>query len=193
MQNTDVFDRLALRLRYAWLRGRSANFNIEGSFDTQNETQRQHLILSLTGRAQTSFNQPLLNSERIGIANTSALSAFDSGTLVGDQGYVVRGELQSPWSLPQTGALFSNATGRNIGVVISPYLFAAYGEVLIEDPTILEVASIRAASYGVGVRFGGAAAGTLSNGSLGLEYGYATRSDNMPSDHRFTIVSSVRF
>ncbi|MFG3756697.1 ShlB/FhaC/HecB family hemolysin secretion/activation protein, partial [Klebsiella pneumoniae] len=29
VQTTDTFDRLSLRLRYAWLRGRSANFNSE--------------------------------------------------------------------------------------------------------------------------------------------------------------------
>jgi hemolysin activation/secretion protein len=37
-----------------------------------------------------------LRSEQIGIANTTGLSAFDAGTIVGDQGYVIRGELQSP-------------------------------------------------------------------------------------------------
>lgn len=278
VQTTDTFERLSLRLRYAWLRGRAGNFNSEVSFDAQDETQslfvahvpvplsqdrlrilrvvndgdvltpwgatlsgraaasfgldalgartaaqasailplsRQgadatfqkvdvslgynqtlidHLAISLAARAQTSFNAPLVRSEQIGIANTSGLSAFDAGSVVGDQGYVVRGELQSPWTLPiQTTALFGNAIGQNIGVVASPYIFGAYGEVRLQNPTALEAARIRATSWGGGLRLGGAAAGTLSNGSLSLEYGRAERSDGVAASNRFTIVSAFRF
>src|SRR5258708_35811941 len=39
IQTTDAFDRLSLRLRYAWLRGRSANVNSELAFDAQDERQ----------------------------------------------------------------------------------------------------------------------------------------------------------
>src|ERR1700722_10079048 len=164
VQTTDTFQRLSLRLRYAWLRGRAANFNSEVAFDAQDEQQslfvggdpvplsldrlrivrfandgdvltpwgatisgratasfgidglgarsaaeaspilplsRQgadasfqnfdvvlnynqalvdHLAISGSARAQTSFNAPLLPSEQIGIANTTGLSAFDAGT-----------------------------------------------------------------------------------------------------------------
>jgi hemolysin activation/secretion protein len=178
---TDTFQRLSLRLRYAWLRGRNANFNSELAFDAQEERLSffpgpdlipfqvdrlrivrfandgdvltpwgatisgratasfginglgarsaadanagsigltrfgadaefqkfdatlnyihpliDHLVLALSARGQTSFNAPLVRSEQIGIANTTGLSAFDAGTIVGDQCYVVRGELQSP-------------------------------------------------------------------------------------------------
>ncbi len=274
IQTTDTFERLALRLRYAWLRGRSANFNSEVSFDAQDEQQslfvggdpvplsldrlrivrfandgdvltpwgasisgratasfgidgfgarsaadaspllplsRQgadasfqkfdillnynqavldHLAVSFSARAQTSFNAPLLRSEQIGIANTTGLSAFDAGTIVGDEGYVIRGELQSPWVLPmQNAAIF----GSPLGVVAAPYLFGAYGEVVLEDPTALEASRVSASSYGAGIRFGGAAAGTLSNGSLALEYGHASRSDGVPAGDRFTIVTAFRF
>lgn len=273
IQTTDTFDRLSLRLRYAWLRGRTANFNSELSFDAQDETQslfvanapvplsqdklrivrftndgdvltpwgaaitgratasfgidglgarraadaspllplsrqgadatfqkfdialgysqtlHDHLALSLSARAQTSFNAPLLRSEQIGIANTSGLSAFDAGSIVGDQGYVVRGELSSPWSLPTQIAWF----GPAVGIVASPYIFGAYGEVDLKNPTVLEAASIRAASYGGGLRLGGGATGTLSNGSLTLEYGRAERSDGVAASDRFTIVSAFRF
>ena len=269
MQTTDTFQRLSLRLRYAWLRGRMANFNSELSFDAQDESQSlfvatvpvplsedrlrivrfvndgdvltpwgatisgratasfgidalgarragdasailplsrqgadatfqkfditlgyvqpviEHLVLNVSAHAQTSFGAPLLHSEQIGIANTTGLSAFDAGSIVGDQGYVVRGELSSPWSVPlQTSA---------IGVVASPYVFAAYGEAMLQDPTALEAASIRATSYGGGLRLGGAAPGTLSNGSLTLEYGHAHRSDGVAAGNRFTIVSAFRF
>ena len=269
LQSTDTFQRLSLRLRYAWLRGRSANFNSELSLDAQDETQSlfvatvpvllsedrlrivrfvndgdvltpwgatisgratasfgidalgarraadasailplsrqgadatfqkfditlgytqsliEHLVVNVSAHAQTSFGAPLLHSEQIGIANTTGLSAFDAGSIVGDQGYVVRGELSSPWSVPlQTSA---------IGMVASPYVFAAYGEVMLQDPTALEAASIRATSYGGGLRLGGAAPGTASNGSLTLEYGRAHRSDSVAASNRFTIVSAFRF
>ena len=274
VQTTDTFDRLSLRLRYAWLRGRNANFNSEVAFDAQDEKQslfvatvpvplsldrlrivrfandgdvltpwgatisgratgsfgidglgartaaqatpllplsRQgadatfekfdivlgynqtlldHLVLNLAARGQYSFNEPMMHSEQIGIANTTGLSTFDAGSINGDQGYVVRGELQSPWTLPlQNASLFGSA----LGVVAAPYLFGAYGEVSLQQPTALEAARIRAASYGGGLRLGGAAAGTLSNGSLSLEYGRAQRSDNVAAGDRFTVVSAFRF
>lgn len=269
VQSTDVFDRLSLRLRYAWLRGRAANFNSELWFDAQNETQSlwvagirvplwedrlrivrfasdgdmltpwgatisgraiasfgidalgarraadasailplsrqgadatfqklditlgyiqplaEHLVANVVARAQTSFGAPLAQSEQIGIASPTGLSALDAGSIAGDQGYVVRGELSSPWSVP----LPTSA----IGVVASPYVFAAYGKVTLQDPTALEAASIRATSYGAGLRLGGAAPGTLSNGSLTLEYGRAHRSDRVPTGDRFTVVSAFRF
>ena len=271
IQTTSAFERLSLRLRYAWLRGRGANFNSEVSFDAQdeklslfvakvpvplsqdrlrivrfvndgdvitpwgavisgratasfgldgldarraadatallplsrqgadatfqkfdmslayNQTLVEHLAISLSARAQYSFNAPLLRSEQIGIANTSGLSAFDAGSVVGDQGYVIRGELQSPWTLPIQNPVYG------IGVVAAPYIFGAYGELSLQRPTALEAARIRATSYGGGVRFGGAAAGTLSNGSLSLEYGRAERSDFAVANNRFTIVSAFRF
>lgn len=283
IQTTDTFERLSLRLRYAWLRARSANFNSEVSFDAQDEQQSQflgpvgdpaplsqdrlrivrfandgdvltpwgatisgratasfgidglgarsaaeastmlplsrmgadasfqkfdialnynhalldHFAVSVSARAQTSFNAPLLRSEQIGIANTTGLSAFDAGTIVGDQGYVVRGELQSPWVLPLQNAVIF---GSPLGVVAAPYIFAAYGEVALEDPTAQEAPRIHASSYGGGIRLGGAAVGALSNGSLALEYGHATSSAGVPGGipvvpggDRFTIVSAFRF
>lgn len=276
IQTTDVFDRLSLRLRYAWLRGRIANFNSELALDAQDEKQslfvatvpvplsldrlriirfvndgdvltpwgavisgraigsfgidglgarsaaqaspllplsRQgadarfdkfdialgynqtlldHLAVSFAARAQYSFNAPLLRSEQIGIANISGLSAFDAGSIVGDQGYVVRGEVSSPWTVPLQNPLFG-PTGPTVGVVASPYLFGAYGEVSLQNPTALEAARIRASSFGGGLRIGGGAVGMLSNGSLSLEYGRAWRSDGVPAGNRFTIVSAFRF
>lgn len=269
IQSADVFERLSLRLRYAWLRGRAANFNSELWFDAQNERQTlvvgavrlplsedrlrilrfvsdgdmltpwgatisgratfslgldalgarsaadaslllplsrqgadasfrkfditlgyiqplaEHLVASVSARAQTSFGAALAHSEQIGIANITGLSALDSGSIAGDQGYVVRGELSSPWSVP----LPTSA----IGVVASPYVFAAHGKVALENPTALEAASIRATSYGGGLRLGGAAPGTLSNGSLTLEYGRTHRSDRVPTSNRFTMVSAFKF
>lgn len=268
LRSRSTFERLSLRLRYAWVRGRSANLNSELALDIQDETQNllvdgiglplsldrprvlrfsndgdvvtpwgatlsgrltaslglaglgartaadatpllplsrqgadadfskldialgylqplaEHLALSVSARAQTSFNKPLLQSEQIGIANTNGLSAFDAGTLVGDAGYVVRGEVQSPWALP--------TLLQGIGAVATPYLFGAFGEVRLYQPTALEAKSVRATSWGGGIRLGGAKAGTLANATLALEYGRAQRSDGNSSD-RVTVVSAFRF
>jgi len=269
VQTTDTFQRLSLRLRYAWLRGRAANLNSEVAFDAQDEIQSlfvaaapiplsldrlrivrftndgdlqtpwgaaisgrvtgsfgidavgarsaadatallplsrqgaddtfqkvdvmfgyahsvlEHLAVSLTARAQTSFGRPLLRSEQIGIANTSSLSGFDTGSIVGDRGYVARGEVSSPWTLP----LPTTA----VGVVAAPYVFGAYGEVVLEDPTALETARVDATSCGVGVRFSGAASGGLSNGSVTFEYAHATRNDGVAAGDRFVGVTAFRF
>jgi hemolysin activation/secretion protein len=269
LQTTDTFQRLSLRLRYSWLRGRAANFNSEVSFDAQDETQslfvatdavplsedrlrvlrfthdgdlftlwgglisarvtgsfgidalgarsaadatallplsrqgadatfqkldvmlgysqalHEHLTVNLAARAQTSFGRALLRSEQIGIANTTAISALDAGSVVGDQGYVMRGELASPWVIPLPQMPF--------GLVAAPYVYAAYGRVELLEPTVLEAAAIRATSYGGGLRIGGNVPGQLSNGSLTLEYGRATRSDALDATDRITVTTAFRF
>jgi hemolysin activation/secretion protein len=269
VQTTDTFQRLSLRLRYSWLRGRAANFYSEVSFDAQDETQslfvatdpiplsedrlrivrfthdgdvftpwgglisarltasfgidalgarsaasatallplsrqgadatfqkleatlgysqtlHEHLTVNFAARAQTSFGQPLLRSEQIGIANTTAISALDAGSVVGDQGYVVRGELASPWVVPLSDMPF--------GLVAAPYVYAAYGRVELLQPTALEASEISATSYGGGLRLGGNVPGQLSNGSLTLEYGRATRSDGVDATDRVTVTTAFRF
>ena len=269
LQTTDTFQRLSLRLRYAWLRGRAANFSSQVAFDAQNEMQslfvgselvplsqdrlrivrltndgdmltpwgaaisgrvtgsfglnalgarsaadatallplsRQgadasfqkadvsigynqrlfdHLTVYVTARAQTSFGQALLRSEQIGIASTSDLSGFDAGSIVGDQGYVGRAELSSPWALPLPTIA--------VGGVAAPYIFGAYGEVVSQNPTRLEAARIAATSYGGGVRFGGTVYGGLSNGSLAVEYAHVTRNDGVATAGRLSVVAAFRF
>lgn len=265
---TDEFDRLSLRLRYAWIRSRMLNTASELAFDAQNETNSlfvgadtvrlsldklrivrftqegdvytpwgatlsgrirasfgvdglgargirqatatlplsrqgadaqfqkleasltyyqsfmEHLSGSLMLRGQTSFGQPLLASERFGIADTSALSVFDTGSLIGDTGYVARGELISPWTLPIQNVPF--------GAVALPYLFGSYGEVWQAKPTAVELPVTHANAYGGGVRFGSSLPGTLSSGTLGVEYGHG-HSNAVASNHRVIITSAFRF
>ena len=146
---------------------------------------QEHFTGSFTVRGQYSFGSALLDSEQIGIAGPGSLSAFDAGTLQGDSGVVGRGELAAPFALP---ALFGT-----VGIVASPYVFGAIGEVFLEDPTVLERGEITAGSYGFGVHLGGGAAGTLSNGSLTLEFSRQARDDGVKDDNRFTLVTSIRF
>jgi hypothetical protein len=73
-------------------------------------------------------------------------------------------------------------------------VFGAYGEVFLKAPETGEAAVTHASSFGAGLRFAGAATGTLSNGSLSLEYGHAMRSDGVAAAaDRFTVVSAFRF
>ncbi len=151
----------------------------------------EHLTTSLSARGQTSFGSALARSEQIGLAGPGGLSAFDVGTLQGDSGIVGRAELAAPYALP-TGTL-ALLDRNNVGLVAAPYVFAAAGELFLQDPTVLERPHIRAASFGAGLRIGGAKAGTLSTGSLTLEYARQARSDGIPDGNRLNLVSSIRF
>jgi hemolysin activation/secretion protein len=92
----------------------------------------ENLAFALYARGQTSFNQALPRSEQIGIASLFELSTFDAGTLGGDGGWIVRGEVQSPW----------NVTAGGFPLSAAPYAFAATGRLYLERPTILEEGNV---------------------------------------------------
>jgi hemolysin activation/secretion protein len=123
----------------------------------------RHLALSASGHAQTSFGQVMANAEQIGIASADGLSPLYSGTLQGDSGYIVRGEIQTPFDL-RTSGLFAR---------LAPYGFAAHGQVHLEQPTVVERRNTGATAYGVGLRLNGQAAGSSAGLSASLEYGRA--------------------
>jgi hemolysin activation/secretion protein len=131
-----------------------------------------HLTVSVYARGQTSFGQALVQSEQIGIATPTGLSSFNVGTLQGDSGVTLRGELASPWSLPLFAETFA--------AVASPYVFGAIGEVFLENPTSVEEPSLRAACYGLGLRLSGAENGGFANASLGFEWGRQAQSGGIP-------------
>lgn len=122
----------------------------------------RHLALSLHGRAQTGFGDPLLNSEQIGLATLDGISPLPSGTLEGDSGYVTRGEVQVP--------LF--ASFRGVFGSLTPYGFGAYGGVRFERPSAFERAQTDAHAFGGGVRLGAATRGG-SGLSATVEWGRA--------------------
>ena len=142
-----------------------------------------HLGVDLFARAQTSFGKPLLQSEQIGLTGATGLSSFDAGALQGDSGYVVRGELSSPWYVPFTGGV----------VQLTPYVFGAVGEVRLDMPTALEQASIVGASYGLGVKLGTAFASDPTSTSLTLEWGRQHRDDHQPISDRFSLSGAIQF
>jgi hemolysin activation/secretion protein len=144
---------------------------------------REHLAYSIYGRAQTSFGQVMTTSEQFGIASFQELSTFDAGTLGGDSGWVVRGDLQSPWAR-QAWAM---------PLIITPYAFGATGSLHLEEPSVFEEANLNVGSLGVGLSLTAVRDPNFSDATLTFEYGRAYRDDDEPDENRFTVVGSFQF
>ena len=124
--------------------GADAVFNkLDGHIEIDQSLQ-QDFFANFYAAGQDSFHQAMLTSEQFDIDGTKLLSGFTAGALPGDTAWVVRGEL---------GRSFQTQ-GIPGGVVMSPYLFAATGERILEDPSPgLELGSVHATNYGAGIRF----------------------------------------
>jgi hemolysin activation/secretion protein len=94
--------------------------------------------------AQTSFGQPLLTPEQFFLDGPQAVSAYATGALPVDEGATLRGELSRPFSVPSPVA----------PLILSPYVFGVVGAGRLDIPTVAEVTSVKAASFGAGVRSG---------------------------------------
>ena len=108
-----------------------------------NQALPYSFIATINAAGQTSFNNPLLTSEQFDLTGARYLSGFTSGALPGDSAWVVRGELGRPFAFPV----------GNGGITVTPYGFAATGERIYIQPTVLELASVHATNYGGGIRF----------------------------------------
>jgi hemolysin activation/secretion protein len=139
--------------------------------------------LSLSGRAQSSFGDALLTAEQFGIAGGQELSAFDAGSVKGDSGFVARAEI----SMPQ------QTTFRDQPILVSPYVFAAYGDVSLKAPTAQEAADISATSFGLGVELNSLSKSNFSSATVRIEYARGNRDDDQPDNNRFSIQGSFRF
>ena len=100
------------------------------------------LRLDLIGHTQTSFGKPMLVSEQFSLDGPQAVSAYPSGTLNVDEGATLRAELSRPFAVPIFGA----------PMALSPYGFGAFGVGRLDDPTVVELTTIRAAALGAGLR-----------------------------------------
>lgn len=98
--------------------------------------------VSVGAAGQTAFNKPLLNSEQFDIVGSRMLSGYTSGTFAADAGWAVRGELGRAFNFPNPV----------LPGMVTPYVFAAAGERLLEQPTALEQALVRATNAGAGLR-----------------------------------------
>ena len=103
----------------------------------------QDFVATVSAAGQDSFGRAMLTSEMYDIDGAKLLSGFTAGSLPGDTDWVVRGELGRPFAVPIQSATLT----------ITPYVFAAYGERILEDPTVLEVGDVHAQNYGIGSRF----------------------------------------
>ena len=164
--------------------GAGANFAKLEASSSYTQGLAAHLNAAVTARAQYAFGRALERSEQVGIADPDDLSAFDAGSLQGDSGVIVRTEVASPWMLP--------TRSTRVGLLASPYVFAAVGEVYSADPTSFEAAHVRGGSYGAGLRLGGAAAGSFSSASLALEVAHQT-GGAIRDVSRFRLVAALKF
>ncbi|MDO9412629.1 MAG: ShlB/FhaC/HecB family hemolysin secretion/activation protein [Pseudolabrys sp.] len=140
--------------------------------------------LDVTGRMQTSFRRPVLASEQFALDGQQAISAFANGTFNVDEGATVRGELSRPFNVP----------GAGIPLVLSPYGFAAYGAGRLNNATILEVASMRASAFGVGLRSSIDLPGGYTALILGIEAARQySNLPNYPHGWRTNVNISLRF
>jgi hemolysin activation/secretion protein len=139
--------------------------------------------LALNGRIQTSFGDALVTSEQFSIASTNELSTFDAGSLRGDDGWVVRSEVGRSQRIEVAG----------LPLILKPYVFGAYGELGIEQPTVFEQSTTTAYAYGIGADLIAIEDSTYKSGSLRVEYGRGERDDLGADENRFSIVASRRF
>ncbi len=97
----------------------------------------------LDARGQVALDGPLVNSERFTLGGAQALSALNSGALAGDNGWMVRAELQyGPAELP----------GLPGSMSVQPYVFVSGGQVFNIEPSVLEPGSLGAVNVGAGLR-----------------------------------------
>jgi hemolysin activation/secretion protein len=106
------------------------------------KTLPEEFVGSFQAFGQTAFNNALLVSEQFDIGGLKMLSGIIPGRLFGDNAWTVRGELERPFTIAEVMA----------GLQITPYLFAAYGEIQLLNPTAVESASTHASNVGAGMR-----------------------------------------
>ncbi|MBV9826858.1 MAG: ShlB/FhaC/HecB family hemolysin secretion/activation protein [Alphaproteobacteria bacterium] len=143
----------------------------------------ESLLLSLTGRAQSSFGSPLMLSEQFSLDGSNALSAFAQGTFSVDQGTTLRIELARPFALPIFGQSF----------LMSPYVFGAGGWGELVMPTAVERRDIVGGSFGVGIRSDTGIAG-IAGASIGAEF--ARKISDIPAyrgGYRANLSLNLRF
>ena len=141
------------------------------------------LALSVSGRFQTSFGNALVNSEQFSIVGGQEISTFDSGSLSGDGGWVVRPEL-------------STKVRTNFGkmpVSLSPYVFIGLGKASLSNPTAIEKRSVIAKAYGVGLDLFSQTDTSFQSSSIRVELGRGERNDDKPNKTRFSISANVQF
>ena len=140
-------------------------------------------FLSVSGRLQTSFGDALVTSEQFGIVGAQELSSFDSGSLRGDRGWVIRSELST-----QTSVSIGNTP-----ILLNPYAFVGVGSVTLVNPTAAEQRSTDATAIGIGIDIFGQTDSNFRSSAVRIELGRGDSDDGTPDDTRFTVSGNFRF
>lgn len=131
--------------------------------------------------AQSSFGKPLLTSERMGF---DAVSAFEQGTLVADEGVSVRVELSKVF---QASSPMGPAT-------VSPYVFGAAARGYARQATAVEVERLDAQAVGIGVRSSFDTPLSPSGASFSIEFGRgASNTPELSTAYRTNVSFNVKF
>ena len=143
----------------------------------------EDFALAINGRAQTSFGEPLVVAEQFGIASAQEVSPLDAGSLTGDSGWVLRGEVSRPWLTDVGGQALS----------VSPYLFGATGTVFLSEPGPGEQEETSATAYGIGVDLFAPFNDSFTNAAVRIELGRGTRNDDEDDATALSIAANYRF
>lgn len=155
---------------------------LSGSLSHQRQLTEK-LALVVDGRFQTSLGDPLVTSEQFTLVGPQELSAFDSGALRGDSGWVLRSELST--TVPTSVAGFS--------VLMRPYGFVSYGEATLAEPTAVEQEKTTASAIGIGVDIFGQSDSSFRSSNVRIEIGRGDRDDGEEDDTRLGISAGFRF
>ena len=140
--------------------------------------------LSLSGRGQSPFGEPLLKPEQLTLDSADILSGFASGTFSVDSGIVGRMELSRPFDIHLD----------RLSSVVTPYVFAAAGRGWLEQPTVVERKSTTGRSLGIGVRGLIEGADRWPTATVQLEAARVSSDDpNVIDETRATFSASLRF
>lgn len=144
-----------------------------------------NLQANIIGVAQTSFGEPLLLPEQMSVEGPEQLSGLPPGLVLVDTGGTLRGEL----------AYLQPGPASDYGLLaLSPYVFVAGGLGRIHQATIVEKSTLRAGSFGVGLRTNYNLKDGFSGIMLGVEFGQEY--SNIPgraAAHRVNAYGGMRF
>ncbi len=153
-----------------------------GSFSHRRNLS-DNLALAVTGRFQSGFGDALVTAEQFTLVGPQELSSFDSGSLRGDSGWVLRSELSTNVQTEVSG----------LPLLLRPYAFLGYGEATLEQPTAVEQSKTTAWAYGVGIDIFTQSGSNFRSSSVRMEIGRGERDDGVDDETRFGISANFRF
>lgn len=142
----------------------------------------------LSARGQSAFGRPLPKSEQIGLSGAGLLSGVEPGALLGDSGWLLRGELR----LPQEVSL------GDVPLRVTPYVFAATGTAYLHRASEFERSRVRGNAAGLGLEMLSSRGATFSSATVRVEiargsWDDALLTEDRRSDTRFSIGGALRF